>query len=129
MALDEYATYQLRWMMEHGHSIAELIDELTATQNALELTPGINLSVREAFDEWQRDSGFGGELWACREEQEDDMRARDPVREDPHVTAGDARESSRALTSANASLSETVGSALAEDREAARYRVNEDWAR
>lgn len=129
MALDEYATYQLRWMMGHVHSIDELVDELTATQNELELTPGVNLSVREAFDEWQRDSGFGGELWACREEHEDDLRAPDPVREGPHVAAGDAREPSRALTSANTSLSETVRSAPAEDREAPRYRVKDEWAR
>ena len=32
--LTPYEAYQLRWMLEHGHSLANLIDELTGYQFA-----------------------------------------------------------------------------------------------
>ena len=65
--MTDYERYQLEWMIEHGHSLAELISELTLVQNDLEATPGVNLSVRDVFDAWEQDQGFGGEVFACEE--------------------------------------------------------------
>lgn len=66
--MTDYERYQLEWMIEHGHSLAELISELTLVQNDLEATPGVNLSVRDVFDAWEQDQGFSGEVFACEEE-------------------------------------------------------------
>ena len=37
--MTDYERYQLEWMIEHGHSLGELISELTSLQNDLEATP------------------------------------------------------------------------------------------
>lgn len=66
--LTDYERYQLEWMIEHGHSLKELMDELTFYQNDLEATPGVNLTVLDVFDEWVDDRGFGGELFVCEQE-------------------------------------------------------------
>lgn len=66
--MTEYELYQLEWMIDHGHSLGELMDELTYLQNDLEQTPGVNLTVRDVFDTWAEDRGFGGEVYACEAE-------------------------------------------------------------
>lgn len=68
MALTDYERYQFEWMIDHGHSLGELVDELTGLQNDLEEEPGVNLSVRDVFDAWEDERGFGGELFACEAE-------------------------------------------------------------
>lgn len=67
--LTPYEAYQLRWMLEHGHSLANLIDELTGYQFAdPEDSDAISDPISETFDGWERDVGFEGEIWACEEE-------------------------------------------------------------
>lgn len=66
--MTDYERYQLEWMIEHGHSLGELMSELDYQQNALEATAGVNLTVSEVFNEWELNHGFGSELYACEEE-------------------------------------------------------------
>lgn len=81
MALTDYERYQLEWMIEHGHSLGELVDELTVFQNDLEAAPGVNLSVSDVFYTWMRERAFGGEAFACEAEWRDaegkELRAGD----------------------------------------------------
>lgn len=56
--LTDYERYQLEWMIDHGHSLDELMDELTYYQNDLESTRGVNLTVSDVFDAWTSDRGF-----------------------------------------------------------------------
>lgn len=56
--LTDYERYQLEWMIEHGHSLDELMDELTYYQNDLEATRGVNLTVSDVFVAWTSDRGF-----------------------------------------------------------------------
>lgn len=56
--LTDYERYQLEWMIEHGHSLDELMAELTYYQNDLEATRGVNLTVSDVFDAWTSDRGF-----------------------------------------------------------------------
>lgn len=56
--LNDYQRHQLEWMIEHGHSLDELMDELTYYQNDLEATRGVNLTVSDVFDAWASDRGF-----------------------------------------------------------------------
>lgn len=69
--MTDYERYQLEWMIDHGHSLGELMTELTNLQNDLELTPGVNLTVSDVFEAWEHDHGFGGELYACEDEYND----------------------------------------------------------
>lgn len=56
--LTDYERYQLEWMIDHGHSLDELMAELTYYQNDLEATRGVNLTVSDVFDAWTSDRGF-----------------------------------------------------------------------
>lgn len=85
MALTDYERYQLEWMIDHGHGLAELVDELTGLQNDLEEKPGVNLSVRDVFDAWVTECGFGGECFACEAEWRD-AEGRAPA--NPHPQHG-----------------------------------------
>ena len=56
--LTDYERYQLEWMIDHGHSLDELMENLTYYQNELESTRGVNLTVSDVFDAWTSDRGF-----------------------------------------------------------------------
>lgn len=67
--MSEYEKYKLQWMMEHDYSIKNLVDELTAHQYAdPEDSDHISTPVNELFAKWERDIGFGSEIWACEAE-------------------------------------------------------------
>ena len=65
-----YQKYQLQWMIDHGHSLDELISEMLAMQ-----TDGDKIvfdgDVADLFSEWEYANGFGGEIWACEAEWQD----------------------------------------------------------
>lgn len=58
MALTDYERNQLEWMIDHGHSLDELMENLTYYQNELESTRDVNLTVSEIFDVWTSGRGF-----------------------------------------------------------------------
>ena len=67
--MSEYEKYQLQWMISHGHSIQDLIQELTEMQYCdPEDGDRISIPISELFDEWVVDVGFGSEIWACEAE-------------------------------------------------------------
>lgn len=68
MALTAYERYQLEWMIEHGHSLGELMSRMSILQWDYEVAPDYNKTVGELFDIWRRDSGFGGEIFASEAE-------------------------------------------------------------
>lgn len=70
--MDPYHECQLDWMIEHGHSLQELIQELTEYQfDDPEDSDRISSPISEIFTNWEQDVGFGSEIWACRAEWED----------------------------------------------------------
>ena len=50
-------------MIEHGHSLQDLMNELDAHQ-----LKDRTMSVSELFDDWEYESGFQSEIWACKDE-------------------------------------------------------------
>lgn len=67
--MTEYQKYQLQWMIDHGHSIQNLIQELRNYQyDDPEDSDRISTPIDELFSEWEQDIGFGSEIWACQEE-------------------------------------------------------------
>lgn len=63
--MTSYQKYQLQWMLARGYSLEDLVDELTSRQAE---DPEGRAPVSEIFRNWERDSGFGGEIWTCEEE-------------------------------------------------------------
>ncbi len=67
--MTDYEKYQLQWMIEHNHSLSELINELKKVQYAdPEDSDVTSAPITEIFEAWEQNSGFGGEVWACEEE-------------------------------------------------------------
>lgn len=64
--MTNYEKYQLQWMIEHGHSLSDLISELSKIRAK---NPGIKL--KKTFEQWEYEVGFSGEIWACKDEWED----------------------------------------------------------
>ena len=58
-----YGKYKLNWMMEHGYTIEDLL-RLVGEH----IIDDPDLSLADAYDEWEVDDGFHGEIWACFEE-------------------------------------------------------------
>ena len=55
-----YNKYKLQWMLDHNHTLDELITKLKAQMKAG------SVNVEEAFINFVNESGFSGELWACQ---------------------------------------------------------------
>ena len=60
----KYEQFKLKWMLEHGHTLKELIDELEELRE--ESDP--DETLQDIFDEWEFGYGFGSEIWPCYEE-------------------------------------------------------------
>lgn len=56
-----YERYKLQWMLDHNHTLSELLDIL---QSCMDETGDIN----NAFNTFECDTGFRSELWACEDE-------------------------------------------------------------
>ena len=63
-----YEQYKLRWMMDHGYSLEDLVRGLAEMQ--AESEPGT--PVDELLHIWEKDRGLGEAIWACLEEFQDE---------------------------------------------------------
>lgn len=59
-----YERFRLQWMLEHGHTLPELINELQKLRE--EGDP--EMSLQALFEDWEFGYGFGSEIWPCFEE-------------------------------------------------------------
>ena len=62
-----YEKYQLAWMIQHGHSIDELLSIL---REAIEKNDMYDVAANTAdfVEEYFEDQGFGGEMYVCYDE-------------------------------------------------------------
>ena len=67
--MTNYEKYQLQWMIDHNHSLNELIQELENYLNQ-ELTE-VKINLMQPFEEWELDNGFNSEIYVCEEEYND----------------------------------------------------------
>ncbi len=65
MGMSDYERYQLEWMIDHGYSLRDFVKALDVVD-----LDGLH-SLEDAFDIWEFDYGFGGELYACEAEYND----------------------------------------------------------
>ena len=60
--MTRYEKYQLQWMIDHDYSLDDLIKSISEygvdCQGDYAMEP-------ELFWQLEKDSGFGGEIWAC----------------------------------------------------------------
>ena len=59
-----YERFRLQWMLDHGRSLSELIDELQKLRD--EGNP--EMSLQDLFRDWEFGYGFGSEIWPSFEE-------------------------------------------------------------
>lgn len=57
-----YEKYKLDWMLHHGYTLKDLIDELSSCMEEA------NEDLVVVFDIWASDYGFGSEIWVCFQE-------------------------------------------------------------
>lgn len=69
--MSDYEKFQLQWMIDHGHSLRELMEELQSIQyDDPEDSDQISTPITELFAEWEADRGFDSEIWPCEAEYE-----------------------------------------------------------
>ena len=75
MTMTKYESYQLQWMIDHNHSLSEMIKIIGNIANE-ELSQGGScqnaLIIDEAFSIFEAEQGFPGhEIWASENEFND----------------------------------------------------------
>ena len=67
--MSDYEKFQLQWMIDHGHSLRELMEKLQSIQyDDPEDSDQISTPITELFERWEQDRGFGSEIWPCEAE-------------------------------------------------------------
>jgi len=61
--LRAYEQFKLQWMIDHGFTLSDLMEELDKMQ---EENP--DATVSSLFDDWEYGYGFASEVWPCYEE-------------------------------------------------------------
>ena len=70
--MSDYEKFQLQWMISHGHSLRELMQELQDMQyDDPEDSDRISTPIVDLFEEWESDRGFDSAIWPCEAEYED----------------------------------------------------------
>lgn len=59
-----YERFKLQWMLDHGHTLKELVQELERLRE--ESDP--DMSLEAIFADWEFGYGFGSEIWPCFQE-------------------------------------------------------------
>ena len=75
--MNEYEKYQLQWMLDHNHSIREMITRLgEIVFNEMSNDVGLSFDkiMDEAFEIFEYEQGFKNEeIWLCKDEWEHDL--------------------------------------------------------
>lgn len=58
-----YERFKLQWMLDHGFTLRDLVEEL---EKSREETP--ELPLIDIFIDWEFVFGFGSQIWPCFEE-------------------------------------------------------------
>jgi len=67
-----YHAYQLEWLMDHGHSLSDIMKGMAECPHGDLISDDEDNGEKKAdipqiFEEWL-DIGFGGEIWSCFDE-------------------------------------------------------------
>lgn len=67
--MTNYEQYKLQWLINHNYSLTDLIQELENYIN--QDSPDIKINLSKAFKEWEFNTGFNSEIYACEKEYYD----------------------------------------------------------
>ena len=62
-----YEIFRMLWLMSHGYTLKDLVSAVLEYRDEAD-DPA---DIADPFDEWEKESGFGGEIWPCFEEFQD----------------------------------------------------------
>lgn len=73
MELKGYEKYQLEWLISHGYSLDDLIDNLQEVFEMLQAEKEDNevIDIRETYEVWHDSFGFEQNIFASKEEWKD----------------------------------------------------------
>lgn len=75
--LSNYEEYQLNWLKQHGHSIHDLIKNISDYAKSIE---NQGEDFYDIFLEWEEEIGFPGrEIYACEQEYEESEENYDEI--------------------------------------------------
>lgn len=63
--MKNYNKYQLEWMINHGYTLENLIQQLDEMREMYEADGIEDYTIADLFAEWEFNTGFNGEIWAC----------------------------------------------------------------
>lgn len=64
----EYEKFKLQWMIDHGYTLVDLINELQVMIDEDLDESDVPTALKSLFDDWEFGFGFGSEIWPCYEE-------------------------------------------------------------
>lgn len=67
--MTNYEQYKLQWLINHNYSLTNLIQKLENYIN--QDSPDIKINLSKAFKEWEFNTGFNSEIYACEKEYYD----------------------------------------------------------
>lgn len=70
----EYERYKLYWMLAHGFTLIDLIEQLQLMVDEDLDGSSTPTSLMSLFDDWEFGFGFDGEIWPCFNEYMNELR-------------------------------------------------------
>ena len=67
--MTNYEQYKLQQLINHNYSLTDLIQEIENYIN--QDSPDIKINLSKAFKEWEFNTGFNSEIYACEKEYYD----------------------------------------------------------
>ena len=62
--LRRYEAFKLQWMIDHGYTLGQLVQELELGLQENDLRAPLPV----VFDDWEYSCGFSGAIWPCFDE-------------------------------------------------------------
>ena len=63
-----YEIFRLKWMIDHGYGIPDLIKYLDAMIEEDQNESGVRTDLFSLFQDWEFGIGFDGSIWPCYQE-------------------------------------------------------------
>ena len=63
-----YEIYRLKWMMDHGFTIPDIIKNLESMIEEDANESGTSTGLQSLFQDWEFGIGFDSEIWPCYQE-------------------------------------------------------------
>ena len=63
-----YEVFRLKWIIDHGFSVFDLVKNLDAMIEEDQNESGVRTSIQSLFQDWEFGIGFDGAIWPCYQE-------------------------------------------------------------